>query len=47
MIKLIEDVSLRFSLKQASLINSMKYTWEKSAVSLWESIEKALVLVNN
>jgi glycosyltransferase involved in cell wall biosynthesis len=42
MIRLIEDKEFKSSLKPVSIKNSMRFTWEKSAVSLWESIEKAL-----
>jgi glycosyltransferase involved in cell wall biosynthesis len=42
MINLIEDKGLRASLKQLSIKNSMRFTWEKSAESLWNSIEKSL-----
>jgi glycosyltransferase involved in cell wall biosynthesis len=45
MIKIIEDVSFKSSLKKSSINNSMKYTWEKSAESLWISIEKALTAI--
>ena len=38
MIKIIEDADLKSSLKQSSINNSMRFTWDNSAESLWRSI---------
>ena len=41
---LIEDEQLRSSLMQLSVNNAVRFTWDKSAESFWESINKSLSL---
>jgi len=42
LIKMVDDKDLRNSLIEKGRIQRIKYTWEKAATLLWESIEKCL-----